>query len=179
MKPPRRLLIVDGYNVLNARDHMGTLADARERLIHELQDYAGYTGQKIIVVFDAWLGDRQSRSIEECGRVTVVFTRKGETADHFIEHTCDGYAEDVSMRRMEIRVATSDGLEQTIILGRGATRLSSRELLMEMNQVRAQGANTTARAAREGHDWRANSQARHGKTQGDVPRVKLAESEDG
>lgn len=140
MKPPRKLLIVDGYNVLNARDHMGTLADARERLIHELQDYAGYTGQKIIVVFDAWLGDRQSRSIEECGRVTVVFTRKGETADHFIEHTCDGYAEDVSMRRMEIRVATSDGLEQTIILGRGATRLSSRELLMEMNQVRAQGA---------------------------------------
>ena len=126
MKPPRRLLIVDGYNVLNARDHMGTLADARERLIHELQDYAGYTGQKIIVVFDAWLGDRQSRSIEECGRVTVVFTRKGETADHFIEHTCDGYAEDVSMRRMEIRVATSDGLEQTIIRGRGRFRTSAR-----------------------------------------------------
>ncbi len=140
MKPPKRLLIVDGYNVLNAREHSGTLGDARERLIHELQDYAGYTDQKIILVFDAWLGDRKARSVEEYGRVTVVFTRKGETADHFIEHTCDSYAEDVSLRRIEIRVATSDGLEQTIILGRGATRLSSRELLMEMQQVRTQGA---------------------------------------
>ena len=140
MKPPKRLLIVDGYNVLNAREHMDSLADAREKLIHELQDYAGYTDQKIILVFDAWLGDRKSRSVEEYGRVTVVFTRKGETADHFIEHTCDSFAEDVSLRRLEIRVATSDGLEQTIIFGRGATRLSSRELLTEMHQVRAQGA---------------------------------------
>ena len=140
MKPPKRLLIVDGYNVINARSHSGTLEDARESLIRELQDYAGYTGQKIIVVFDAWLGDRRARSVEERGRVTVVFTRKGETADHFIEHTCDGYAEDVSMRRMEIRVATSDALEQTIILGRGAARMSSRELLLEMNSVRTHGA---------------------------------------
>ncbi len=140
MKPPKRLLIVDGYNVLNAREHMGSLADAREKLIHELQDYAGYTDQKIILVFDAWLGDRHARSVEEYGRVTVVFTRKGETADHFIEHTCDAHASDVEMRRLEIRVATSDGLEQTIIFGRGATRLSSRELLLEMQQVRAQGA---------------------------------------
>ena len=140
MKPPKRLLIVDGYNVLNAREHMDSLSDARERLIHELQDYAGYTDQKIILVFDAWLGDRKSRSVEEYGRVTVVFTRKGETADHFIEHTCDSFAEDVSLRRLEIRVATSDGLEQTIIFGRGATRLSSRELLTEMHQVRTQGA---------------------------------------
>ena len=141
MKPPKRLLIVDGYNVLNQRDHMDTLSDARERLIHELQDYAGYTNQKIILVFDAYLGDRRSRSQEEYGRVTVVFTRKGETADHFIEHTCDEYATDVEMRRLEIRVATSDSLEQTIIFGRGATRLSSRELLLEMKQVRTQGAN--------------------------------------
>lgn len=140
MKPPKRMMIVDGYNVLNAREHMGSLSDARERLIHELQDYAGYTDQKIILVFDAYLGDRRARSVEEYGRVTVVFTRKGETADHFIEHTCDAHAADVEMRRLEIRVATSDGLEQTIILGRGATRLSSRELLMEMQQVRAQGA---------------------------------------
>ena len=140
MKPPKRLLIVDGYNVLNAREHMDSLSDARERLIHELQDYAGYTDQKIILVFDAWLGDRKSRSVEDYGRVTVVFTRKGETADHFIEHTCDRYAEDVSLRRVEIRVATSDGLEQTNIFGRGATRLSSRELLSEMNRVRTQGA---------------------------------------
>ena len=76
---------------------------------------------------------------DEYGPVQVVFTRKGEIADHYIERLCDGYAEDVEFRRAEVRVATSDALEQTIILGRGATRISSRELLMEMSQARSTG----------------------------------------
>ena len=62
-----------------------------------------------------------------------------EIADHYIERLCDSYAEDVEFRRAEVRVATSDALEQTIILGRGATRISSRELLMEMSQARSAG----------------------------------------
>ena len=84
---PERILIVDGYNVLNARRHLegaAALADAREKLLAELQDYAGYSGQKVILVFDAWQGDRQTRSVEEYGPVQVVFTRKGEIADHYI-----------------------------------------------------------------------------------------------
>ena len=135
---PERILIVDGYNVLNARRHLegaAALADAREKLLAELQDYAGYSGQKVILVFD----DRQTRSVEEYGPVQVVFTRKGEIADHYIERLCDSYAEDVEFRRAEVRVATSDALEQTIILGRGATRISSRELLLEMSQARSAG----------------------------------------
>ena len=139
---PERILIVDGYNVLNARRHLegaAALADAREKLLAELQDYAGYSGQKVILVFDAWRGDRQTRSVEEYGPVQVVFTRKGEIADHYIERLCDSYAEDVEFRRAEVRVATSDALEQTIILGRGATRISSRELLLEMSQARSAG----------------------------------------
>ncbi len=139
---PRRVLIVDGYNVLNARrqvDGAAALADARDALIAELQDYAGYTGQRIIVVFDAWQGDRRSRTVEETGNVQVVFTQKGETADHYIERLCDDLSQDIEYRRVEVRVATSDGLEQTIILGRGAVRMSSRELLLEMRQVRSQG----------------------------------------
>ena len=139
---PERVLIVDGYNVLNARRHLdgaSALADARDALIAQLQDYAGFSGQRIVLVFDAWQGDRQSRSEEDHGRVRVVFTRKGETADHYIERLCDGIADDIEARRVEVRVATSDALEQTIVLGRGATRLSSRELLLEMQQVRAHG----------------------------------------
>lgn len=139
---PERILIVDGYNVLNVRRHLegaAALADAREKLLAELQDYAGYSGQKVILVFDAWQGDRQTRSVEEYGPVQVVFTRKGEIADHYIERLCDGYAEDVEFRRAEVRVATSDALEQTIVLGRGATRISSRELLLEMSQARSAG----------------------------------------
>lgn len=144
MKPPRkRLLVVDGYNVLNAwRSDLdsASLADAREELAHRLANYAGYTDQKVVLVYDAWMSDRMQRTSEERSLVTVVYTRKNETADHYIERLCDSYAKEVEYGRLEIRVATSDNVEQTVILGRGATRLSSRELLYEMDQVRRQGA---------------------------------------
>lgn len=147
---PERVLIVDGYNVLNARRHIeGTsaLADARDALIAQLQDYAGFSGQRVVLVFDAWQGDRMARSIEEHGSVQVVFTQKGETADRYIERLCDEYADKIEYRQAEVRVATSDALEQTIILGRGATRLSSRELLLEMQQVRSSGVSRTQQTA--------------------------------
>ena len=137
----RRILIVDGYNVINARKAgaIGPLADARDKLQAELMDYAGYSGQQIILVFDAWMSDRTERTSEQYGPVQVVYTQKGETADHYIERVCDEYAHDIEMRRVEVRVATSDGTEQTIVLGRGAIRLSARELMYEMDQMRDQG----------------------------------------
>ena len=140
-KAPRRILIVDGYNIINARKGVsaGALADARDRLLAELSDYAGYTGQQVILVFDAWMSDRQQRTREQHGNVTVVYTQKGEIADHYIERLCDEYADDIDLRRIEVRVASSDGLEQTIILSRGATRLSARELMYEMEHMRAEG----------------------------------------
>ena len=147
---PERVVIVDGYNVLNARRHIdGTsaLADARDALIAQLQDYAGFSGQTVILVFDAWQGDRRSRSVEEHGNVRVVFTQKGETADHYIERLCDEYADRIEYRQAEVRVATSDALEQTIVLGRGAVRMSSRELLLEMQQVRSTGVTRTQQTA--------------------------------
>ena len=149
----RRVLIVDGYNVLNARRHLegaAALADAREKLLAELQDYAGYSGQKVILVFDAWQGDRQTRSVEEYGPVQVVFTRKGEIADHYIERRCDEYARAVELGRLEIRVATSDNTEQTVVFGRGAIRISSRELIYEMRQARQDGGQYIRPAVRSG-----------------------------
>lgn len=146
---PERVLIVDGYNVLNARKHVtgpAALGDARDALIHQLQDYAGFSDQKIILVFDAWQGDRKSRTEEMHGNVQVVFTQKGETADRYIERLCDEYAERIQYRQSEVRVATSDALEQTIVLGRGAVRMSSRELLLEMQQVRSSGVIRTTQA---------------------------------
>ena len=139
---PERVLIVDGYNVLNARRQIEgarALADARDALIHDLQDYAGFSEQRIIVVFDAWQADRDTRSVERYGAVEVVFTQKGEIADHYIERLCDSFEKDIEYRRAEVRVATSDALEQTIVLGRGATRISARELLDEMRRVRTGG----------------------------------------
>ena len=73
------------------------------------------------------------------GELTVVFTQKGETADHYIERLCDEYASSVSMGKMELRVATSDGTEQTVVFGRGAVRISSRELIYEIGQARKSG----------------------------------------
>lgn len=149
MRPPKkRLLIVDGYNVLNAwRSGMDarSLSDARDELAHRLANYAGYTGQKVVLVFDAWMSDRMQRTCEEQGPLTVVFTQKNETADHYIERLCDSYAREVEYGRLEIEVATSDNVEQTVVLGRGARRVSSRELLREMDSVRRDG--TAAAAA--------------------------------
>ena len=138
---PRRVLIVDGYNVINARRDAdsGTLADARDRLLAELMDYAGYSDQQVILVFDAWMSDRDRRTEEKHGNVTLVFTQKGEIADRYIERLCDTFAEDIGLRRVEVRVASSDALEQTIILGRGAVRMSARELMLEMRQARETG----------------------------------------
>lgn len=93
----RRLLLVDGYNVLNAWKGMlagRPLSDARDALVARLHDYAGASGQKVIVVFDAWQSERQQRTVEENGWITVVYTQKGETADHYIERVCDNLAEE-------------------------------------------------------------------------------------
>ena len=149
-RPPRRLLIVDGYNVINARRDAGfsadSLADARERLIDALMDYAGWSGQQVVLVFDAWMSDRTARTEEKRGAVTVVYTQKGEIADRYIERLCDDLASDIEYRRVEVRVASSDALEQTIVLGRGASRMSARELMAEMGQLRAEGIRHTAPA---------------------------------
>ena len=118
-----RVLIVDGYNVINVRKPVREsrgLEDARRALTDRLHDYAGWSGQRIVLVYDAWLSDRMQRSVEKRGPLTVVFTMKGETADQYIERLCDELSDDVELRRVELRVATSDLIEQTIAFGRGA-----------------------------------------------------------
>lgn len=137
MAKRERLLLVDGYNVLGAWPAASkgrSMAEARDYLIHQLQDYAGFTGQKVTVVFDAWQGERLSRTEETRGALTVVFTQKGELADHYIERTCDELARRIELGRLEVRVATSDALEQTVVMARGAIRLSARELIYEIGQ---------------------------------------------
>ena len=135
MKP---LLLVDGYNIIGAWSEANRenwpLDECRDRLIHLLQDYAGYTGQEVCVVFDGYKADRPLRSVEERPDFTVVYTRHGETADHYIERLCQQLP-----KYREARVATSDSIEQTLILGRGATRLSARELWHELNSERSAG----------------------------------------
>ena len=161
---PDALLIVDGYNVLNAwRGAMRgkPLADARDDLIHALADYAGYSGQRIVLVFDAWKSERVERTIEEVpATLSVVYTRRGETADHYIERMCEEVRERVEYGRLQLRVATSDSLEQTIVLGRGAVRISSRELLREVETMRGHDPSNT----KEQSDVRASTGRAGGST---------------
>jgi len=137
------LLLVDGYNVIGAwtvpqREHL-TIEESRDRLIHMIADYAGYSGEEVIVVFDGHYTDRpMSTRIEQYG-IQVVFTRHGESADNYIEASCEA-----APKWRKVRVATSDAVEQTVTMGRGAVRISSREFLMELSQVRAQGKRTVA-----------------------------------
>lgn len=137
-----RILIVDGYNVLGALRPITpgqSIDDARDRLTEQLRDYAGYLGQPVTVVYDAWLSDRKARSVEKSGNFTLVFTQQGETADRYIERLVDELAGDIALDRVEVRVATSDLVEQVVVLGRGATRVSARELLNELESVRDTG----------------------------------------
>lgn len=125
------LLFVDGYNVIGAwkaleQDPM-PIDQARDRLCELLEDYAGFTAQDVVLVFDGHQGSRPTASIEHRHMLTVVFTKHGQTADQYIEKACGK-----TPAWREVRVATSDHLEQTMILGRGATRLSSRELWLEL-----------------------------------------------
>ena len=135
MKP---LLYVDGYNIIGAWPEAAkenwTLDECRDRLVLLLEDYAGYTGQEVWVVFDGYRTERPLRTVEPRRELTVVYTRHGETADHYIERMCQQLP-----KYREARVATSDSIEQTLILGRGATRLSARELWRELEQERSAG----------------------------------------
>ena len=116
MKP---LLLVDGYNVIGAwsvpREEHLSIEQARERLVHLIADYAGYSGEEVIVVFDGHYTDRPTRSRTMMHGVEVVFTRHAESADNYIEAACDA-----APKWRRVRVATSDAVEQTVTLGRGS-----------------------------------------------------------
>ena len=132
MKP---LLIVDGYNVIGAwreaERKAWSLDECRDRLMRQLEDYRGASGEEIVLVFDGYQSDRRVRTEEVHGNLTLVFTKHGETADSYIERIV---AQTPKYRT--VRVATSDGLEQSQILFTGATRLTSRELLVELRHMR-------------------------------------------
>ncbi len=126
------VLIVDGYNAIFAWDELKELATedlgaAREKLLEVLSNYSSYTGRKTTVVFDAYRRPRGVEISESRPGVTVVYTKEDETADQFIERTVLENAD-----KMRITVATSDRLEQMAVFGQGAMRMSSRELISDI-----------------------------------------------
>jgi predicted RNA-binding protein with PIN domain len=117
---------VDGYNVIFAWDELRELARdnldlARQTLINILVNYQGFRRNNVILVFDAYRVALGSEHIEKHGGVYVVFTRQAEIADTYIEKVTSQLG-----RRYNVRVVTSDGLEQCIVLGHGALRVPAR-----------------------------------------------------
>ena len=128
-------LLVDGYNIIFAWDELKTLAQesldtARSRLIRILCNYQGYRKCHLILVFDAYRVNGVQREIEHVHDIDVVYTKAAETADSYIEKTTRTLC-----REHRVRVATSDGMEQLIILGNGAYRISAEEFRQEVKQT--------------------------------------------
>lgn len=121
-------LVVDGYNIIRANpEYSDEIEVAREELIHDLMEYQAVSGMKTFVVFDAYrIKGLRSKDPEK--RIKIVFTNKEETADAWIEHFVRKYKDE----KRHIYVATSDFLEQRMVFGQGAYRISAREFIDQL-----------------------------------------------
>ncbi len=138
MEPSETVLLVDGYNIIFAWDELKALARedmdaARNRLIHILCNYQGYRKCGVILVFDAYRVKGGTGRTEQVNNIFVVYTRQAETAVAYIERTTYELG-----KHRRVRVATSDGLEQAIILGHDSQRISARAFREEVDQVQAE-----------------------------------------
>ncbi len=130
-------LLVDGYNIIFAWDDLNKLAKdnldlARTTLINRLCNYQGFKQNNVIIVFDAYRVSGHHREVEQHHNVSVVYTKESETADSYIEKVTHELS-----KSHRVRVATSDGTEQIIILGNGAYRVSGAEFEDEVKRVEA------------------------------------------
>ncbi len=128
-------VLVDGYNIIFAWDDLKKLANenldlARSTLINRLCNYRGFRRCELILVFDAYRVPGQHREVEQVCGISVVYTKESETADTYIEKVSHDLSKD-----HRVRVATSDGAEQVIVLGSGAFRVSAEEFRKEVEQV--------------------------------------------
>ena len=131
-------LLVDGYNIIFAWDELNALSKesldaARHKLMDILCNYQGYQKCVLILVFDAYRVPGSPGAIEQYHNIHVVYTKEAETADMFIERV----THEIGKSR-RVRVATSDGMEQVIILGHGALRVSARMFHEEVQNVEKQ-----------------------------------------
>lgn len=137
-KGQEEYLLVDGYNIIFAWEDLKELAKtsidgARNKLMDILCNYQGFRKNTVIVVFDAYKVKGNPGSIEKYHNIYVVYTKEAETADQYIEKTVHQIG-----KKYQVTVATSDALEQMIIWGQGAIRLSARGFWEEIQSVNDQ-----------------------------------------
>ncbi len=130
-------LLVDGYNIIFAWDDLKKIANenldaARAELVKRMCNYQGYAGCELILVFDAYRVKGKHREVEKYCNINIVFTKESETADSYIERVTHELS-----KEHRVRVATSDGVEQMIILGNGAMRISAAEFRKRCDDAEA------------------------------------------
>ena len=131
----KQYLLVDGYNIIFAWDFLKELAEvnleaARGKLMDILCNYQGFSGVTLIVVFDAYKVKGNPGEIFKYHNIHVVYTKEAETADQYIEKTTHELG-----HKHQVTVATSDSLEQVIVMGQGARRLSASDFREEVEQA--------------------------------------------
>ena len=131
----KEYLLVDGYNIIFAWDELSQVAKtnfeaARNILADRLCNYRGFKKCELILVFDAYKVKGNPGEVTQYHNITVVYTKEAETADMYIEKVTKEIG-----KKHNVRVATSDGLEQIIILGNGALRLSARAFHEEVESI--------------------------------------------
>ena len=132
-------LLVDGYNVIHDVDELKeashlSLDMARAMLGDALCEYAVLSGYRIILVFDAHLVTDGIGSIQDYRGIKIVFTKEAQTADQYIERAA--YKLSKQSKKERVSVATSDGVEQLIILASGAFRITPGELWKDVKRVK-------------------------------------------
>ena len=134
-KPQKEYLLVDGYNIIFSWENLRALAQrdikaARDVLLDDLSNYAGYTKANVICVFDAYKVVGGTEQVYRYHNIDVIFTKEAETADLYIEKAAHELTKQYS-----VKVATSDAVEQVIIYGAGAVRLSAMNFYEEVRSA--------------------------------------------
>lgn len=140
-KITKEYLLVDGYNIIHSWEELSKIAfenleEARDKLLDIMCNYKGFIRGDVIVVFDAYKVKNNRGNVYKHRNITVVYTKEAETADHYIEKTSKLLAMD---NEYAVKVATSDYLEQVIIMGAGAIRVTPRELKANIEDAKAKG----------------------------------------
>ena len=137
-EPKKEYLLVDGYNIIFAWEELNDLAKAsidaaRNKLMDILSNYQGFIGCTLILVFDAYKVKGNQGEVQKYHNIYVVYTKEAETADQYIEKTTHEIG-----RKYKVTVATSDALEQVIVMGQGAYRISARDFYEEVERTEKQ-----------------------------------------
>ncbi|WP_035777120.1 translation factor GTPase family protein [Butyrivibrio sp. AE3004] len=135
LNPENSYILVDGYNIIYANEELRKLAEhdmksARDKLMDILSNFQGYRREIVILVFDAYRVPGGTEHVLKYHNLDVVFTKEAETADQYIERTAHKYS-----KKNRVTVATSDAIEQVIIYGAGAIRMSANDFWYEIKRT--------------------------------------------